>query len=785
MVSVFFDKDIRPQLISLINGAKYEIIASVSWFTDRTIFSSLIQALSRGIKIRLLIQDDEINQNAPFNIDDIAVRGAQIYLWDPAVLGTMHHKFIVIDSARAMAGSYNWTISASGYNKENANVFRGEDQVVDKYTSEFDQMTKLAKLHVVSENYISETPTGTDEFGKFNLEYSVDEFSDSNLKLHFTPKYDWIGEYFYGLACVESNHKYGFIDQAGTLVIPLIYDSLSSFRNGFAIVMTCETLKNKEENYEALKRSRSSYFQDGFNFYKINAHEGLIDREGKEITPLKYDQIYGFIDGFAQVKLNNKYGFINTDGEEIIPAVHDYVWDFHDGLAKVQLNRKYGFYDRKGKIIIPVKYDNSEFLFKEGITEVEVEGKYALMNINGKEIIPFKYDNKHFIFFDDFCKVTLNNKSGYIDITGKEIVSPIYDNAIDFSGGMARVGLNGKHGFINNMGKPIIPLKYNNEHIVFKEGLAKVTLDSKSGFINIKGIEVIPIKYDDVWDFKDGIAKVMIDSLYGFIDKKGKVIIPIIYENSNIKFPDCLSKVMRNNKWGYINNKGEEIITLKYDAVFEFSEGLAMVKLDSKNRIESVNIVIDTDENIVIPSLPEYENEDFAFHEGLAKVKLKNKYGFIDKVGKQVIPLIYDDVFHFYDGIARVAIIDKYGYIDLQGKLLCECKWSKYEIAFIRLPGSAKPPPFDLEDFDLCNFYSSYAKTHSSGFLFTAVSNDKISRYISTRALYDLQEKENRRCTDPREFVINRDGRIASVGEYCELNIDELYRRKNGVIDGL
>ncbi|MBK7505882.1 MAG: WG repeat-containing protein [Bacteroidetes bacterium] len=38
----------------------------------------------------------------------------------------------------------------------------------------------------------------------------------------------------------------------------------------------------------------------------------------------------------------------------------------------------------------------------------------------------------------------------------------------------------------------------------------------------------------------------------------------------------------------------------------------------------------------------------FGFSEGLACVKKNDKYGFIDKTSKEVIPLIYDDFFKFF-----------------------------------------------------------------------------------------------------------------------------------------
>ena len=65
---------------------------------------------------------------------------------------------------------------------------------------------------------------------------------------------------------------------------------------------------------------------------------------------------------------------------------------------------------------------------------------------------------------------------------------------------------------------------------------------------------------------------------------------------------------------------------------------------------------------MVIPA--EY-TEAWDFSDGLARVGKGGKYGFIDKIGKIVIPLEYNEVdYHFSDGLARVVKITKNGAIE-------------------------------------------------------------------------------------------------------------------------
>ena len=58
------------------------------------------------------------------------------------------------------------------------------------------------------------------------------------------------------------------------------------------------------------------------------------------------------------------------------------------------------------------------------------------------------------------------------------------------------------------------------------------------------------------------------------------------------------------------------------------------------------------------------------FSEGLAAVKLGNKWGFINNKGKVVIPIKYDDIESFSKGLAFVRKDGKDGYVDKKGKFV-------------------------------------------------------------------------------------------------------------------
>ena len=61
------------------------------------------------------------------------------------------------------------------------------------------------------------------------------------------------------------------------------------------------------------------------------------------------------------------------------------------------------------------------------------------------------------------------------------------------------------------------------------------------------------------------------------------------------------------------------------------------------------------------------------FSEGLATVKLNDKYGYIDKTGREVIPCKYDGINDFKEGLAKVQLNGKIGFIDKTGKEVIPC----------------------------------------------------------------------------------------------------------------
>jgi hypothetical protein len=82
-----------------------------------------------------------------------------------------------------------------------------------------------------------------------------------------------------------------------------------------------------------------------------NGKWGFIDKTGKEVIPLKYDDARSFSEGLASVNLNGKWGYIDKTGKEVIPFKYDDAWPFSKGRAEVKLDGEWFYIDKTGKCV--------------------------------------------------------------------------------------------------------------------------------------------------------------------------------------------------------------------------------------------------------------------------------------------------------------------------------------------------------------------------------------------------------------------------------------------------
>jgi hypothetical protein len=108
---------------------------------------------------------------------------------------------------------------------------------------------------------------------------------------------------------------------------------------------------------------------------------------------------------------------------------------------------------------------------------------------------------------------------------------------------------------------------------------------------------------------------------------------------------------------------------LKYEYVGSIHEGLARVRLNDKYGF------IDETGAEVTPLKYDDASGFSRFSEDFARVKLNDKWGLIDKNGAEITPIKYDNTWDFSEGFARVRLNGKYGFINETGVEITPLKY--------------------------------------------------------------------------------------------------------------
>lgn len=144
MVRCYFT-NLEDVAISELKTAKKSIKAAVAWINFSIYGGLLKELLDRNIKIKILLNNDGVNQRYLNDIQHLNSIGANIRLVN--FTGIMHHKFCIIDKQICMFGSFNWTQSANIRNIEDLNIC-DEISFVNNYLLEFRALWDLSKTDI-------------------------------------------------------------------------------------------------------------------------------------------------------------------------------------------------------------------------------------------------------------------------------------------------------------------------------------------------------------------------------------------------------------------------------------------------------------------------------------------------------------------------------------------------------------------------------------------------------------------------------------------------------------
>jgi hypothetical protein len=158
----------------------------------------------------------------------------------------------------------------------------------------------------------------------------------------------------------------------------------------------------------------------GLSLVEKDSKHGYVNKDGKVIIPLIYDDGMNFVEGKAGIMMGNKWGFIDSAGNEIVKPLYSEVYSYNEGMAVVVKGDKWGFIDEKGDLVIPMNYSNAR-CFSNGLAPVcDAKMQWGFIDKAGKTVLAFQYGYAD-RFREGTAKVMKAGKWMFIDVTGKVV----------------------------------------------------------------------------------------------------------------------------------------------------------------------------------------------------------------------------------------------------------------------------------------------------------------------------------------------------------------------------
>jgi hypothetical protein len=275
------------------------------------------------------------------------------------------------------------------------------------------------------------------EHTEMNKTYKKEEEIKFDIMEYLSSEYQYVGELHDGFRCVKKDGYYGYVNEKGELLIPLIFRRAYDFKNKHAVVFPgakCGVINTNGEYVVQPKYSESSEIEILDKFILVNSYSSyLYDFNGNAIIsdePDKYEKI------------------LVGDNNRITARVQDENYKIY-----------FKIFDYKGNLITSI----------EGSKNVDIG----------------KFSEGYVLFKDNKSKIVDSSPSWsrqyygvytYLDVNGDKATDDYFVKATDFENGIAAVakgicygdGSGAKNldwGIINDKFEPIYNFNYLNDYI--------------------------------------------------------------------------------------------------------------------------------------------------------------------------------------------------------------------------------------------------------------------------------------------------------------------------------
>ena len=371
---------------------------------------------------------------------------------------------------------------------------------------------------------------------------------------------------------------------------------------------------------------------------------------------------------------------LDADLKPLTPWLSHYECGYYTPFCTASLGNKVGLYHYAGKQIFPLQFEgiiiNNKLWYANRLI-IKKNGKYGVVLFSDptKVLLDFKYDNIDY-GADSIYLVTIGEKRGLFDHNFKMLLPAEFDDYFFYKNikGEYLVTKNGKKGIYKADGtfynkEEDIVKKYNFfENVSYfnvNDSLFWVKFeDNKWGLINPSGKLQIDQKFDSVYHYSVHNYSFIINNGKTGVMQGTKILIEPQYDRVSDFSGSGYFVVYKNNKMGLVNHRNQVIIPLEYEIVYEPSNGLVR----AMNNKRKDNYYYNLQGKLMFSILNNEEIGDFS--EGLLPIRIDGKAGYLDSLGKEAFPFIYEYAKPFVGRIGLLSNEKGIFYINHKGEVV-------------------------------------------------------------------------------------------------------------------
>jgi hypothetical protein len=333
---------------------------------------------------------------------------------------------------------------------------------------------------------------------------------------------------------VKRDGLWGFVDRAGTLVVPPQFQRVTRFSEGRSAVQLEETWGYVNADgalvIPAAYEDATPFF-GGIAFVRQGGRWGIIDRAGAVIAPPRFDSLGRWLapESAADprpVFVDGGWRYVDRAGQLIGDTALEQAIPFRSGIANVKAGGRWGYMDRSGRMAVPAIYDMAS-PFEGDLGAVERDGKWALIDRSGTVVSERWFDDLRRFGGEALAPVKVGRRWGYVNRAGRIVTEPAFSMAWAMSDGMGLIVRSGRVGFVDSSGAVAIEPRFENA-LRFSEGLSPARLRSglwtRWGYIDGTGAVAIEPRFGYAGYFRGGLAVVAEDGRLAYIDRTGAVV---------------------------------------------------------------------------------------------------------------------------------------------------------------------------------------------------------------------------------------------------------------------